>query len=186
MHHVQYAQYFEWYASSKQYANKWVKYAQYVPQALCVICKCICRIICKQNCTTWKICTGDDMQNNLYNNMPAICKFICIICKTRCNICKIYKPDFNMQNMHSPLCWCGSPNAQLPRLPASESHRLELEITAIPGPGLRVGPLVLQFILMIWVPGPVWARTGVRTVMRLRLWIMITLTWLWWDFKFRD
>jgi hypothetical protein len=46
--------------------------------------------------------------------MQSICRYcpycrmltsICKICKVICKICKICKHDFNMQNMHSPLCW---------------------------------------------------------------------------------
>ncbi len=58
----------------------------------------IFKTICKKNCSI----------------AAAICRFcwywctftgIRKICKTWCKICKICRPDFNLQNMHSRLCW---------------------------------------------------------------------------------
>ena len=63
-----------------------------------------------------------NMQNMQFNTIckkyaikyAAICRFswywciltrICKICKIICKICKICETDFNMQNMHCPVCW---------------------------------------------------------------------------------
>jgi hypothetical protein len=80
---------------------------------LCTICKTVCIIcntmspnpicrICQKICSICQtICPICSLEQIHYLMWPIrkICKIICTI-RTICN------HDFNMSNMHSPLCWC--------------------------------------------------------------------------------
>jgi hypothetical protein len=62
----------------------------------------ICKIICNKICSKMQV-----FLILLY--LTRISK----ICKIICKICIICKTDFNMQNMHCPLCWCGAQAAEI-------------------------------------------------------------------------
>ena len=66
------------------------------PNPICRICQIICQIICSICQTICLICSLEQID-------CLICP-ICKICKIICTICTICNHDFNMSNMHSPLC----------------------------------------------------------------------------------
>ncbi len=70
-----------------------LRFFSLLPHRCCYMDSSICQTICpicsleQLHCLMWPIC--------------KICKIIC-----QCTICTICNHDFNMSNMHSPLCWC--------------------------------------------------------------------------------
>ncbi len=69
------------------------------------ICRLLCKICrkCRLLCKIWRICKKN-MQNNMHKIWHKICKKMQNMQKNMQNI----KVKSNMQNMHSPLCWCSS------------------------------------------------------------------------------
>ncbi len=89
---------------------KYARYAKYeTMQIICGICiTSICEIwawICKQYADIVHIAV-------YWQQYAKYAKQIII-----CTICKICKHYFNMQNMHSPLCWWSRRNQNLTRRP---------------------------------------------------------------------